>query len=174
MPWVPASRTSSGYGSAPVYDSACRDSRPTCGPLPCAITMLCSAASGAIASAATLTFRRWTSVVIASDRRSSALPPSAITIRILGLLTRTDWSSVSRHGAWLGQAAALGDVDGDAEQQGAQYTQKLWPVLREYTMNKIENTSASTATIMSRAKRGVCISWWSIQRHLSWARAEKP
>src|SRR5215469_13662066 len=119
MPWVPASRTSSGYGSAPVYDSACRDSRPTCGPLPCAITMLCSAASGAIASAATLTFRRWTSVVIASDRRSSALPPSAITIRILGLLTRTDWSSVSRHGAWLGQAAALGDVDGDAEQQSA-------------------------------------------------------
>ena len=39
-------------------------------------------ASGAIACAAILTFFRWTSVVIGSERRSSALPPSAITIRI--------------------------------------------------------------------------------------------
>jgi hypothetical protein len=51
--------------------------------LPWTITRLCSAASGAIASAAILMFRRWTSVVIGSLRRSSALPPSAITIRIL-------------------------------------------------------------------------------------------
>ena len=87
MPWVPASRTSSGYGSASAYDSACSDSRPTCGPLPCTTTMLCSAASGAIASAATMMFRRCTSVVIGSPRRSSALPPSAITIRIASLLT---------------------------------------------------------------------------------------
>ena len=84
MPWVPASRTSSGYGSAPAYASACSDSRPTCGPLPCTTTMLCPAASGAIASAAILMFRRCTSVVIGSPRRSSALPPSAITIRIVG------------------------------------------------------------------------------------------
>ena len=64
MPCVPASSTSSGYGSAPAYASACSDSRPTCGPLPCTTTMLCSAASGAIACAATVMFRRWTSVVI--------------------------------------------------------------------------------------------------------------
>jgi hypothetical protein len=31
-----------------------------------------------------LMFRRWTSVVIGSPRRNSALPPSAITIRIPG------------------------------------------------------------------------------------------
>jgi hypothetical protein len=31
--------------------------------------------------------RRWTSVVIGSPRRSSALPPSAITIRMLSLLS---------------------------------------------------------------------------------------
>jgi hypothetical protein len=43
--------------------------------------MLCSPASGAIASAATRMLRRYTSVVIGSERRSSALPPSAITIR---------------------------------------------------------------------------------------------
>jgi len=48
--------------------------------------MLCPAASGAIASAAILMFRRWTSVVIGSPRRSSALPPSAITILIASLL----------------------------------------------------------------------------------------
>ena len=52
MPWVPASSTSSGYGSAPAYDSACSDSSPTWGPLPCTTTMLCAAASGAIACAA--------------------------------------------------------------------------------------------------------------------------
>jgi hypothetical protein len=45
--------------------------------------MLCSAASGAIASAAVLMFLRWTSVVMGSPRRSSALPPNAITIRIV-------------------------------------------------------------------------------------------
>jgi hypothetical protein len=50
------------------------------------MTMLCPAASGAIARAAVLMFCRWTSVVIGSPRRSSALPPSAITIRIVGLL----------------------------------------------------------------------------------------
>src|SRR6516225_3757154 len=83
MPSVPASRTSSGYGSAPVYDSACSDSRPTCGPLPCTTTTVFSAARGAIASAAILTFRRCTSEVIGSLRRSTALPPTAITIRIL-------------------------------------------------------------------------------------------
>ena len=41
-------------------------------------------------------------------------------------------------------------------------------------MNRIENTSASTATIMSRANRGVCIWRWSIHRHFSCASAEKP
>jgi len=44
-----------------------------------------------------------------------------------------------------------------ARKNGAQYTQKPWPVFREYQMNRTENTSASTATIMSRAKRGVCM-----------------
>jgi hypothetical protein len=44
--------------------------------------MLCPAASGAIALAAIMMFRRCTSVVIGSPSRSSALPPSAITIRI--------------------------------------------------------------------------------------------
>jgi hypothetical protein len=38
--------------------------------------------SGAIAPAAILMFRRCASVVIGSPRRSSALPPRAITIRI--------------------------------------------------------------------------------------------
>jgi hypothetical protein len=50
--------------------------------------MLCEAASGAIACAATLTFLHSTSVVIGSSRRSNALPPGAITIRILRLLAR--------------------------------------------------------------------------------------
>ena len=30
------------------------------------------------------------------------------------------------------------------------------PVLREYQMNRTENTRATTATIRSRASRGVC------------------
>ena len=47
--------------------------------------MLCSAASGAIAWAAISMFLRCTSVVIGSERRSSALPPRAITIRTFSL-----------------------------------------------------------------------------------------
>ena len=59
--------------------------------------MLCSAASGAIAWAAILMFLRCTSVVIGSERRSSALPPSAITIRILdSLACGPIWSPVGR------------------------------------------------------------------------------
>ena len=86
MPWVPASSTSSGYGSAPEKALACSASSPTWGPLPCTTMTLCSAASGAIASAAVRMFRRWTAVVIGSDRRSSAFPPRAMTIRMCCLL----------------------------------------------------------------------------------------
>ncbi len=49
-------------------------------PLPWTTTTLCPAASGAIASAAIRMFLRSTSVVIGLPLRSSALPPSAITI----------------------------------------------------------------------------------------------
>jgi hypothetical protein len=58
--------------------------------------MLCPAASGVIASAAILTFWRCTSVVIGSPRRSRALPPSAITIRIASLLARDLAESAGR------------------------------------------------------------------------------
>jgi hypothetical protein len=44
--------------------------------------MLCSAASGAIARAAILAFRPWTSAVIGAERHSRAWPPSATTILI--------------------------------------------------------------------------------------------
>ncbi|MFZ0188894.1 MAG: hypothetical protein WAL72_18330 [Streptosporangiaceae bacterium] len=71
------------------YASACSGSRPTCGPLPSTPTTLCSAASGAIAWAAILKFVRCARVVVGSLRRSSALPPSAIMIRMLSLLTRS-------------------------------------------------------------------------------------
>jgi len=53
--------------------------------LPCTTTTLCSLASGAIARAAISMFLRCTSVVIGSERRSSALPPRAITIRTFSL-----------------------------------------------------------------------------------------
>src|SRR5690349_4361115 len=46
-----------------------------------------------------------------------------------------------------------------ARKNGAQYSQKLLPVLREYQMNRIEKISARPATVMSRAKRGA----WMVQ-----------
>jgi hypothetical protein len=52
------------------------------------MTTLCSVANGAIARAATMMLRRCTSVVIGSLRRSSALPPSAMRIRMLSLPAR--------------------------------------------------------------------------------------
>ena len=59
-----------------------------------------------------------------------------------------------RSAAYTGMPGSSAPV---ARKNGAQYTQKPWPVFREYQMNRTENTSASTATIMSRAKRGVCM-----------------
>lgn len=47
-------------------------------------------------------------------------------------------------------------------------------MLREYQMNRIEKTSASTATVTSRTNRGVCIVRWSASRHFSCASAENP
>src|SRR5436190_23712300 len=79
MPSVSAPRTSRGYGSTCAYASACSASSPTWGPLPCATTTRCSWTTGAMACAARAMFRRWTSTVIGSERRSIALPPSAMT-----------------------------------------------------------------------------------------------
>src|SRR4051812_26861437 len=47
-------------------------------------------------------------------------------------------------------------------------------VLREYQMNNTEKTSASTATVRSRASRGVCTGRLSRSRHLICASAENP
>ena len=49
-----------------------------------------------------------------------------------------------------------------------------WPVLREYQMNRIEKTSDTTATTMSRTNRGVSQRPVVDQRHLIWASAENP
>jgi hypothetical protein len=62
-----------------------------------------------------MTFRRWTSVVIGSLRRSSALPPSAITIRILGLLARCQGGMDS---GWGGQRRVRrGDGNADPRER---------------------------------------------------------
>ena len=46
-------------------------------------------------------------------------------------------------------------------------------MLREYQMNRIENTNERTATAMSRTKRPAIL-WRSARHHLSCASAEKP
>jgi hypothetical protein len=48
----------------------------------CATTMLCSAASGAIACATTVALLRWICMVIRPEWHGSAWLPSAITIRM--------------------------------------------------------------------------------------------
>ena len=53
-------------------------------------------------------------------------------------------------------------------------TPRAVPVLREYQMNRTENTREMTATAMSQTKRGVWRARWSVQRHFSCASAEKP
>ena len=41
-----------------------------------------------------------------------------------------------------------------ARKYGAQYTQKLWPVLREYQMNRIENPVRTRSFAADRRERG--------------------
>src|SRR5262245_36137360 len=79
MPSVSAPSTSRGVCCPEA--AACSAKSPTCGPLPCEMTMSLSAVTGAMARAATRTFSRWFATVMASPRFGRALPPSAMTMR---------------------------------------------------------------------------------------------
>jgi hypothetical protein len=61
-----------------------------------------------------------------------------------------------------------------ASTNGDQYWKPLAPVLREYQMNRTENTRATTAMAVSRANRWPCMVLRSVIRHLICASAENP
>src|SRR4051795_10012454 len=82
MPCVWAPRTSNGYGAVSRWSAALsRASTPTWGPLPWVMTSSCSSASGARACTERTTLVVCVTASGRSPRCSSALPPSAATIR---------------------------------------------------------------------------------------------
>src|SRR5262245_544334 len=74
------------------------------------MTSWCSRASGASASAAMRTLRRWFSAVRASPRRKRALPPRATRIRIRGVYLERACVRHARETA--GRIAVLLDLAG--------------------------------------------------------------
>src|SRR5439155_1203274 len=128
IPWVCAPSTSSGYGWVSVASAALSSaSSPTCGPLPWVMTTSCSSASGASACTARNALVRWTAASGRWPRSRRALPPIAMTIRLLtqapSVATMTALIVCMRFSAWS---------------------------------NTIEYGDAKTSSVTSSASRPVC------------------